>query len=375
MRKQIIDFRKEDVTYIMRRWSGAESVSLIGVGSIGKSNLIHHLSDRDVQQHYLKLDHPDRFRAVVIDPNMLGPLPGRSDSDEQFRCWAGYELLLHRLYIEFYPFEILGDDADSFYELYGNLQNGNNPLFAYMGLRYLEIGIDMFMRRGVRIVFMFDEFELLLREMPVKFFLTLRGLRDAYKSSLSYLAFSRLPLPVLVERNHLPESEIEPFIELFTDNTFFIGPYNDTDARNMVNGLTRRNQRSALPDHIIDFLLAASGRFAGILRASYRMLGSLGDISPGDEKNERLITLLASREPVRTECETIWNGLLPLEQRVLKMLIRQIPMVSNHETDEATKLLVQKRLVHVDSAADRISIVPPVFRVYVSEYARLGADA
>ena len=49
MRKQAADFRKEEVSYVMKRWQGAESCSLVGVGSVGKSNLIHHLTAEETQ--------------------------------------------------------------------------------------------------------------------------------------------------------------------------------------------------------------------------------------------------------------------------------------------------------------------------------------
>ena len=47
MRKQPLEFRKEEVSYVMKRWQAAESCALIGVGSVGKTNLLQHLIDPD----------------------------------------------------------------------------------------------------------------------------------------------------------------------------------------------------------------------------------------------------------------------------------------------------------------------------------------
>ena len=105
-----------------------------------------------------------------------------------------------------------------------------NPLYAYMGIRYLELGLQFFLRKGIQIVFMFDEFEEMLDQMPVKFFHTLRGLRDNNKQSLSYLTFTRAPLTTLIERKGLDMLKYEPFIELFTDNVYYVGPYNEKDC-------------------------------------------------------------------------------------------------------------------------------------------------
>ena len=111
MRKQARDFRKEEVNYVMKRWKGSESCSLVGVGSVGKSNLIHHLIDEDTQTNYLGSQQTTLLKPIMIDPNMLGPLPADKETTEQFRCWAGYELMMHRLYLALYPLDILGDDG------------------------------------------------------------------------------------------------------------------------------------------------------------------------------------------------------------------------------------------------------------------------
>src|SRR5215204_5168200 len=182
MRKNPLHFRKEEVNYVMRRWQASESCSLVGVGSVGKSNLLQHLSDPEVQVHFMG-DRAKNFKSIMIDPNLLGPID--TGEAERIRCWAGYELLMHRLYLSFYPFDMLGNDVNNFIDVYQALQDGTNPLYAYMGLRYFELGLEFFMKRGIQIVFMFDEFEEMLKQLPVKFFVTLRVLRGANKKQLS----------------------------------------------------------------------------------------------------------------------------------------------------------------------------------------------
>lgn len=366
MRKQPLHFRREEVQYVMDRWKAGESTSLMGVGSVGKSNLLHHLADSDTQEYYLG-ERSQNFKAVMIDPNLLGPID-ESDS-VQFRCWAGYELLMHRLYLTFYPFEVLGDDAQLFFETYHTLQDGTNPLYAYMGLRYFELGLEFFFRQGMQIVFMFDEFEEMLRKMPVKFFLTLRGLRDNHKRQLQFLTFSREPIPVLVEHMGLPDIEIEPFTELFTDNNYYVGPYNRDDADAMVQRLIKRNPNAQYTNTAIDFLLHATGRYAGILRAGFRALEMLGEISASDQSNAKTIERLANRQEVRVECETIWKGLTDVEQSVLRAIAQRETPALDKEAEEAIPLLVKKRLLRVNRERNMLQIEPPVFTVYVQNYA------
>jgi hypothetical protein len=365
-RQQPLDFRKEEVSYVMQRWRAGDSCSLVGVGSVGKSNLLQHLANPEVQRSYIDLSQTDEFKAIIIDPNMFGPLPKSGENADQVRCWAGYELMMHRLFMAFYPFEVLGkDDAQRFYDVYQALQDGTNPLYAYMGLRYFELGLDFFMRRGIRIVFMFDEFEDMLKNLPPRFFQTLRGLRDANKRQLSYLTFTRAPLMTLVERFELPALELEPFAELFTDSVYYVGPYNEPDAQRMVENLMSRNEKK-YSEEALRFLLWASGRYAGLLRSGFRVLDALGPLDAASMMNDETAHKLALRRPVRMECQTIWLSLTAVERTVLKAVARLIPYNIDPETEQGVALLVQKRLLRVDKTRQTLHIEPPVFRAYVA---------
>lgn len=363
-RKQPLDFRAAEVSYVMQRWQGVESCSLVGIGSVGKSNLIQHLSDPDVQAHYLGDTEAMRLKAILIDPNMLGPLPV-GDTAEQVRCWAGYELLMHRLFMSFYPFDILGaDDARHFFNTYQALQDGNNPLYAYMGLRYFELGLQFFLRRNIRIVFMFDEFEELLYQLPVKFFQTLRGLRDANKTLLSYLTFTRSPLPVLVDRGNIPPLAIEPFIELFNDNIYYVGPYNEADGRRMAESIMRRLNK-VFPESMLQFILEVTGCYAGLLRAALHV-ADRQDGPHNQAEYDHLLKQLAGKSSVRTECRTIWTSLTPSEHYVLKAVAKLHNYSVNPETEQAVTDLVQKRLLRLERSHQNLEIHPPLFRLYVA---------
>jgi GTPase SAR1 family protein len=371
-RKHPIEFRKEEVGYVMERWRASESCSLVGVGSVGKSNLLQHLADEEVQTYYMKdVTKGAIFKAIIIDPSMLGPLPSGGHDAQQIRCWAGYELMMHRLYQAFYPLDILGEEARLFWDLYQTLQDGNNPLYAYMGLRYFELGLDLFMKRGIQIVFMFDEFEEMLRELPVKFFITLRGIRDPNKNQLSYLTFTRSPLADIVELLGIRALDIEPFVELFNDNLYYVGPYNDADARDMLRGLERRSSRK-YDDFVINFLLWATGRYAGLLRASFRVLETLSALDSNTimTGGEQIVHQLSFRRGVRVECATIWASLTPLEQTLLREFASPQPNINPNDlaVQQAYALLESKRLVRTQGG--RVIIEPPLLNAFVAS----GAD-
>jgi len=374
-RKQPMDFRKEEVSYVMQRWRASDSCSLIGVGSVGKSNLLQHLSNPEVQTTYMDLANADHFKAIIIDPNMLGPLPKEGGADfDQVRCWAGYELMMHRLFMSFFPFDGMEpEEVERIYDIYQSLQNGNNPLYAYMGLRHFEMGLDFFIRRGIRLVFMFDEFEDMLRYLPVKFFQTLRGLRDVNKRYLSYLTFTRAPLPALVNKFGLPELEIESFIELFTDGLYYVGPYNPVDGRRMAENLMNRNQKY-YSDDAVEFLMWATGRYAGLMRSTFRLMDALGPLDSTSRMNDEIVRILVKRRSIREECTTLWKSLSEIEHYVLRAVAGLHTYEINSETERGVAMLVQKRLLRVDRQNQRLHIEPPVFRVFVASNPDIDMD-
>ena len=52
-RVQPMDFRADETRNVMQRWRASESCSLVGVGSIGKSNLLRHLANAETIRHFL----------------------------------------------------------------------------------------------------------------------------------------------------------------------------------------------------------------------------------------------------------------------------------------------------------------------------------
>lgn len=365
MREQKLTFRQSETKFVMNRWRAAESCSLVGVGSIGKSNLMHHIANQAVAAHYLS---SSSHYAVIIDANMLGALPSwNQDGAESFRCWAGYELLMHRLYLDFYPLKELDADAENFFETYQALQDGTNPLFQYMGIRYLELGLEFFARRNIKIMFMFDEFEELLKQMPARFFLALRGLRDRHKSSITYLTFSRMPIRDLIDEMGLPLDDYEPFFELFSDNVQVVGPYVVDDAVDMLNNLQKRHQVPLDPD-MTDQLVQITGGYAGLIRAVYHSLLSMPE---SDRQSETINDTLLQNRSVQIECETLWRSLSVSEQKILLIFAKnpnEIPAnIMTNKTQRAIEILAKKNLLQVNPSDNRIITYPPLFSTFIKK--------
>jgi hypothetical protein len=365
MRKQNSYFRQADTQFVMQRWRANESCSLVGVGSIGKSNLMHHIAQLDTAKVYLG-DDASKYKAVIVDANMLGALPAWNlDSAEQFRCWAGYELIMHRLYLDFYPLDVLGDDATIFFETYQALQDGTNPLYQYMGIRYLELGLEFFARRGIHIMLMFDEFEELLRQLPARFFQTLRGLRDRHKSLITFMTFSRKPINELIGEIGLPYADYESFSELFTDNVHFVGPYETQDALDMLQRLEDRHQFS-LVDNLRQFTVYITGGYAGLIRAVFHQL--LSNASSHIPTGDNFVDKLIGQSSIQSECETLWKSLSHIEQTILLSVSQgsanSIDM-SKNKIHQAVGNLVMKKLLQMNQQTQNIVLHPPIFAQYI----------
>jgi hypothetical protein len=134
----------------------------------------------------------------------------------------------------------------------------------------------------------------------------------------------------------------------------------------MVNDLCERNKKD-YDEHMKAFLVWATGGFAGLLRASFRMLDHLPnlDLSAIMTHSPDLARELSRMTSVRTECKTIWSSLSPDERYVLKTAAGLTPDQSEIHP-EATEYLVRKKLLgHSGSGQSGIAINPPIFHYFV----------
>jgi len=355
-------YRREEVDLIARKWQHGLSCSIVGVGSAGKSNLLQHLLEPTTRSIYLG-ETAAMLYPVVIDSNLLGPLTPLDQPDaEQMRCWSGYELMLHQTYMALYPFRQLSAETNErFRASYTALHEGGNPLLSYMALRYFELALSALIDSGLRLVFIFDEFDEMLYQLPPRFFQALRGLRDGHKRRLSYTAFTRSPLPILTEQMRR-QAALEPFTELFTDHLIYLGPFNQTDADQMLAELNEKVD-PRWPAEMLALLRQATGGYAGMLRAGFSALPALSHtITTPEQMAAFLVTFPA---PV-TEVVTLWKGLTVSEQKLLKAVSMQRKYTITDETRSALQMLLQKRLLRLDRNTDpALSIQPPLLAEFI----------
>ncbi len=89
-------YQHADVEFVFRQLAAGESCSLVGIGSVGKSNLLQFLTRHDVKQRYLGGERAPNYVMVLLNPHQLIH-PQKQVLEMTGDSWPGYEIMLNRL--------------------------------------------------------------------------------------------------------------------------------------------------------------------------------------------------------------------------------------------------------------------------------------
>lgn len=290
-----LSFRATEVNKILSIIQSGDSCSLIGIGSVGKSNLLRFLQQEDARRAKLGQDW-DKYLFVYVDVNKM-----LQQSD-----WGLFELMLHQILVG-----ISQQDVDILmYEAIDALhQRATEPATQHLALRYLERTLALICNRlDLRVVFLIDEFDILRGTLSTQTFAALRSLRDDYKYRLMYVVTARTDLSRLQEAS----ADIEAFEELVTPNIIWLMAYSEDDARLMLHRLSERHHVEMMNEADIRKILSKTGGHPGLLRAvfgtAYKQSANLDDLKATDKQ-------------VQEECQRIWHSLAEDEQMALANLV------------------------------------------------------
>src|SRR3972149_3136112 len=148
-----LSFRATEVDKIISILQAGDSCSLVGIGSVGKSNLLRFLQQEDVRRTKLGKEW-NKYLFVYIDANEL-----LQQSD-----WGLYELMLHQLLAVLSRKKINSEIFQAVDNLYSLATESSTQ---HLALRYLDRAISLLCGRlGLRLVFLFDEFDHLCLTLP-----------------------------------------------------------------------------------------------------------------------------------------------------------------------------------------------------------------
>jgi DNA-binding winged helix-turn-helix (wHTH) protein len=332
-----LTFQAESVQSIMRCVAAGDSCAVIGIGSVGKSNLLRFLLRDDVRQTYLGGEGATYLFVYVDGNKLLKPTLG-----------GLVELVLHQIGLALAQRGVEPSVVQAIDDLH---QKSADRKTRSLALRYLDRALSVVIQQlGLRLVLLLDEFDELARTMPPRGFAALRALRDDYKYRLMYVVATRLELNRLRENM----AEIEMFDELVSPQTFWLGLYSEEDARWNLSRLMARHKFN-LPAEVIDQLLSLTGRHPGLLREAYRVVR---------EQPPDLGQALAGNPQIQAECQRIWLSLAADEQQALVTLAAGVafqPQQAGALTRLRRKGLVSGR------GESEASFFSPLFSAYLKQ--------
>jgi DNA-binding winged helix-turn-helix (wHTH) protein len=330
-----LTYRAEVLQQVMSDIQAGECCSLIGIDSIGKSNLGRFLQRHDVQHVYW---HNQLSWIILIDAHSLV-------LSEEKAEYSLIELMIQRLIAEAGQRQLADEFLAWSDALNGRLIGTSNIAVA---LHVLE---DLCKRLceeyGIQLVFVFDQFENLWKTLNAHFFLNLRALRDQFKYQLIYLVMTRDRLQKLRE----DAQRVEAFWEIFSTHTYRLGPYSEQDTTIMIERLTLR---AGIPKEDVPLEVAIlSGRHPGLLRAIFWAFRNATVSSMSEES----LLLVPS---VREECEKIWNSFSVDEQEAIWLIAQGLPL-----TRVTASTLQDLRFKSVISG-EPLHLFSPLFTTYIT---------
>jgi DNA-binding winged helix-turn-helix (wHTH) protein len=330
-----ISFRQVEVRKIFNLLNAGDSCQIIGIGSVGKSNLLRFLQQEGVRRAKLGTEW-DKYLLVHIDANKLLE---RSE-------WGLWELMLHQILVEFSNSGIKQAEYQEIDDLH---QRATAPATRHIALRYLDRAIGLICKNlNLKFVFLFDEFDDLYQTLPSQAFDALRALRDENKYSLMYVIATRRELSQLRSE----EDHCEAFEELVTPNTIWLAAYSKADARYTLQRLASRHSVK-LSEKQIQNILKVTGGHPGLIRAVFPLMRERSNVT------ESLLT----DKNVREECQRIWQSLAKDEQKALALLVSN----SRIKMTEKTFGQLQQKGLLGGEWAESEEVFSTLFSIYIRD--------
>lgn len=349
-RKQTLDFRYQLTHDVLQALHRGECVSVVGVGSSGKSRLLLHVTRPETVEYHLGDGAYNHFFVLVPCNAWMG--------DE---LWAAYEGITRNLndYLENTTNPGLQAARRELEGMYDAVTREKD-----LALKHLMTGLGYLLGNArLKLTLCFDEFDYVFEKFEPALFRNLRAIRNQHKYQLTYLVATRRQMPY--QRPREAWADVEEFFELFSDHTYAIGPLDDKDAGEMLLDLERRYE-FALSKNLRTLVVSVTGGHPGLIGAAFRHLEGARQ-SPAPAHEGQLLRELAAEPAMGSECRKIWETLLPEEQAALRRLATH-GRPGRDDADTITALKA-KGLIR-DSARGALVFFSPIFQ----EFARRAPD-
>lgn len=306
---------------ILAGWIQAgESGSIIGLAGSGKSNLFGFLSHQpEVMVQYLR-DSSLKLALVQVD---LNNLPGNDLA-------TFYRVTLRSLYEARAQLATIEDSLPATVEtLYRKVEEKMDPFLSQSALREVLL---LFRKERARLVLVLDPFDQFCHTANTQILNNLRGLRDSFKTTLSYLVGLRQELAYIRDL-----AELEELYEILDTHLCWLGPMEEDDARWVIGQVEEGAGKSFAEEHI-EHLIELTGGYPALLRAASMWLAKVSPVPDMDAWEEQLLA-----EPgIQNRLEDLRLGLTGEEEAALYVLQRALAIEPAKKREESLRQIEEK---------------------------------
>ncbi len=306
------DYRKAERQILARWMRSGQSGAVIGLPGCGRSNLLEFLYAES--KPLGDSAGAGAERVVLVSVNLF-TLPNMDMA-------TFYRMLLRAFYhASRYFTSTLRETA---IRLYRENSEARDPFLPQSALQEL---LFLFQDDQIRVVLVLNHFDYFLQEATPQMVNTLRGLRDSFKHTLSFI------VGMQQEVAYLPNPELlGEMYELLDRNVCWVGAMQDADAREVIARTI--HAETGLPTTAeVDTMLRLSGNFPALLQL---MAYWWQNTSPKPSTQDWSAALLGENN-VRRRLVKMWDGLTQEEQFLLSEIAR-LQMCAVVETGDVQAL-------------------------------------
>ncbi len=331
------NFRRREVKQIAHWINTGESGSVIGLDGVGKSNLLRFLTNYPTE---IQNELPANIKVALIYVD-LNNLP----DDNLATLYLIILRSIHEAGWQFTP-----DIRALLEERYRKVEATTNSFLCQSALREI---LFVCREHRLRLVLILDPFDSFCANAPRTLLDNLRGLRDSFKSTLTYLVGLRQEIIYLRNRTELGE------LYSLLDAHCWVGPMSPEVARVVLRGLVDRYGQDfseAQQTHLLDL----TGGHIGLMRAALRYLGHQSRPAP-----EGWLDLLLKEAAIQYRLERMWVGLTAAEQDLLRKIVAKPKQKSLKGDANLLNRLVERHLC--EQIETGWQIFSPMLAQYIAE--------
>jgi hypothetical protein len=291
-----LTYRAREIKTLAGWIAAGLSGSVVGLAGSGKSNLLGFACHRpEALQPYLP-----PAESVALVPVDLNNLPASTLATFYRVVLRSFYEIRERLRADLQP---------KIAALYVENRAARDPFLPQSALREL---LFEFQARQTRVVLVMDRFDRFCQAASPLMLDTLRGLRDSFKTILSYIVGTRQEVVYLFD-----PAELGEMYEILDTHVCWVGAMDEPDARRLM--AEEMSSASSPPSESeLARLLALSGGYPALLKAACHWWLN----TPLRPKLGQWAEALLNEPSLRTRLAEVWGGLTQEEQQTLVQVQR-----------------------------------------------------